>query len=82
MTRPWAKRTLRVLYLFAGMKRRADVRHYLVQICRKNDISLRMIELDILRSRKHDLSQVQRRSYYISCAKRGTYDVILASPPC
>ena len=64
------------------MKRRADVKHYLVPICRRNNINLRMIELDVLRSRKHDLSQVQRRSYYISCAKRGTYDIILASPPC
>ena len=73
------KRTLRVLYLFAGMKRRADVKHYLVPICRRNNINLRMIELDVLRSRKHDLSQVQRRSYYISCAKRGGQIVMVRS---
>ena len=76
------KRTLRGLYLFAGTKRRADIRHYLQQLCRKESLNLGMVELDVLRRRMHDLSQAQRRAYYVSCARRGKYDIILAPPPC
>ena len=72
----------RVLDLFAGRKRRADVKRFLTPISHAKGSKLKMVELDILRSRKHDLSLAQRRSYYIQKARRGEFDAVLTSPPC
>jgi len=41
-----------------------------------------MLETDILRAGKHDLSQAQKRTLYLQTARRGEHDTILASPPC
>ena len=71
-----------MLYLFAGRKRRADVKHFRAKHAKPYNIELVMIELDILRSRKHDLSMMQRKAYYLKKARAGGYHSILTSPPC
>ena len=72
---------LRVLYLFAGAKRRADMRHFLSHMCQTKGISLQMTEVDILRSGKHDLSKRQIKVSYLRRARQGDYDTVIASPP-
>ena len=57
--------TLRVLYLFAGAKRRADLRHFLSSMCRERGVKLIMAEVDILRSGKHDLTRRQQKISYL-----------------
>ena len=52
-----------VLCLFAGKQRRADVKHQFVSIGRAKGIKVKVVELDILRSRKHDTSLAQWRTY-------------------
>ena len=39
----------RVLYLFAGQKRRADMRTYLIKYCKDAHIKLIMTEIDVVR---------------------------------
>ena len=39
----------RVLYLFAGKKRKASVREYLAEYTKKHNVKLKMTALDILR---------------------------------
>ena len=71
-----------MLYPFAGRKRRADVKHFLAKHAKPYNIKFLMVELDILRSRKHDLSLMQRKAYYLKKARDGGYHAILTSPPC
>ena len=66
----------RVLYIFAGAKRRASIgdllskRGWIVE------------ELDILRSRKHDLSRRHLREQLIGKVSASKYLLVISSPPC
>ena len=79
---PVATRTLRVLYLFAGHKRKADMKHYLTMYGKKNNIKVKVYEVDILRGKRYDLTSMQRKARYLNKVKMGAYDVVIASPPC
>ena len=72
-----------VLYLYAGAKRKADMKNYLVKECKAKDIKLKMVEVDILRNRKRgDLMNGHRRRFFLAQARKGTYDAVITSPPC
>ena len=58
--------TLKVLYVFAGLKRKADMKHFLTKYCKQYGGVLKMMELDILRSRKHDLTSRARKAHYLN----------------
>ena len=64
------------LYLFAGPKRRSDVGEFLIadgwDIC----------EIDILRSRTHDLTKESLRAKLLRRIELGEFGAVLASPPC
>ena len=78
---PQARSALRVLYLFAGAKRKADMRRFLLRMCHEKGITLRMTEVDILRSGRHDLSRRQNQVSYLRRARHGDYDTVIASTP-
>ena len=80
---PEAVKVIRVLYLFAGIKRKASVKEYIAKYCKKFHFKVKMFEIDILRcGRRHDLRYGPRRRKYLELIKAGNYDVVLASPPC
>lgn len=80
---PKAMTVVRVLYLFAGTKRKASVKEYLSQGCKKANLKLKMLEVDILRrARNHDLQCNRRRKRFLDKIRAGDFDVVLASPPC
>jgi len=58
------------------------MKRFLVALSREKGIKLQMIEVDILRSGKHDLTRGRQKISYLQKARRGDYDTVLASPPC
>ena len=38
------RRSLVVLYLYAGAKRKADLKHYLLKHCKAKELELKMVE--------------------------------------
>jgi hypothetical protein len=67
---------LRALYLFAGMKRKSDIACFLKKSGWYID------ELDILRSKDHDLTKQHLRTELLHQIHSGKYKAVLASPPC
>ena len=80
--------TLRVLYLFAGQKRRAGMREALEEVLAALDAEgssplLAMEEVDLhIGGAEHDLLDASRRSHYLSGLKEGLWHLLLESPPC
>ena len=64
------------LYLFAGLKRKSDVASFL------EEQGWAVTELDIMRSKDHDLSRNALREKLLAQVRAGDYTAILASPPC
>ena len=77
-----AMRTLRVLYLFAGRKRKADMKCYLEKHGKAKNIKVKTVEVDILRGRHQDLTCKKRKGYLMRKIEKGDFDVVIASPPC
>ena len=73
--------TLRVLYLFAGKPRRSDVAYYLKTLA-PTDARFEIVEVDLARSSEHDLAEEANWFKHKSQIQAGSYDVVLASPPC
>ena len=74
---------LRVLYLFAGVKRRSDLGSCLRRQGRRHKVSVIVEEVDVLRdSKKHNLLSPRRRKLYLQKVKDGNYFAVVASPPC
>ena len=76
------KRVLRVLYVFAGLKRKNSVAYYLRRKAAKFHVQVEIHEVDIQRSRKMDLTnpKVQRR--HLQAIDSGAYDAVILTPPC
>jgi len=71
------------LYLFAGPRRKSDVREYLLKLASKFKAKAIVKEIDVLRDgRKHDLLSKARRGHFLTKIRRGDFDLVLASPPC
>ena len=66
----------RALYLFAGVKRHSSVKDFLTSLGWKVE------EVDILRSRRQDLTKKKFSTFLLNKIKAGFYDAILGSPPC
>jgi hypothetical protein len=73
---PQLSSSFKALYLFAGLKRKASI----------GDLLLRhgwtVDELDILRSRKQDLSRKHLRERILGKVASGEYQLVISSPPC
>ena len=74
--------TVNVLYLFAGAKRRLAMSHFLRVFAKQHNFRLVIHEVDILRSRRHDLAKHENQQFWLDKLQKGTYQVLLCSPPC
>ncbi len=74
----FAVSVLHVLYLFAGLHRKASVKAFLSKICKRLGVKLVMHEVDILRSKKHDLSQEKLQEKTLNKIKERAYHVVIA----
>ena len=79
---PAARRVLRVLYTFAGPKRKADLRKWLEIKCGQAGVDLDMAEVDILRTRSQDLMVSHHREQLRADVRGGQYDAAVTTPPC
>ena len=76
-------RQVRVLYLFAGARRRSGLARSLRIACKGTGIKVFVDEIDILRGgRRHDLLRKARREKLMAKVRRGHYYLTAASPPC
>ena len=76
-------RLMRVLYLFAGARRRSGLARSLRIACKGTGISVTVDEVDVLRGgRRHDLLHGKRQEKIRARIKSGFYHLMAASPPC
>ena len=76
------KRTLRVLYLFSGVARRASIAEHLKGLCKKDGMGLAFYDVDIhVGGSAHNLLDDQVQEDYLSRVLEGDYDVVILSPP-
>ena len=66
----------RALYLFAGAKRHSSVKDYL------EELGWQVDEVDILRSKRQDLTKKAYAEKLLEKITRGQYTALLGSPPC
>jgi hypothetical protein len=80
--------SMRILYLFAGPSRLADIGAELRRLAddwnksHSDHIELHCTEVDILRSDTDDLLQDDLREKILADIQAGKYEVVLAAPPC
>ena len=72
----------RILYLFAGPERHADIKHYLSGIADSQGIILEMVEFDILRDKSQDLTTAAAWDRVWSGICAGEFDFVILAPPC
>ena len=76
-------REVRVLYLFAGARRRSGLARSLRLACKGTGTRVVVDEIDILRGgRAHDLLNKTRQKKLLSKVQGGRYHLTAASPPC
>ena len=76
-------KTLRVLYLFSGVSRRASIAESLKALCKEDGMGLEVHDVDIhVGGTAHDLLDVSVQEEYIAQILAGEYDVVILSPPC
>ena len=73
---------MHVLYLFAGVERKADVRHYLQELAKRDNVTLKGLQLDILRNEGHNLHKDEVWSWVSLQLQSGLVDLLLVAPPC
>ena len=75
-------RSWRVLYLFAGPERHADIRFHLKQLADSEGIGLCMEEFDILRDKSQDLSSDEVWEALLERVMQSVFHFIILAPPC
>ena len=73
--------TWRVLYLFAGPERHADIKFFLEKLAHQEGAVLQMEEWDILRDPSHDLTCDNNWQTVLDRIAGGSFDFIIAAPP-
>ena len=73
---------MHVLYLFAGVERKADVQHYLIELAKRDNVSLKGLQLDILRNEGHNLHKEEAWAWVSQQLQEGLVDLFLVAPPC
>ena len=77
------KRTLRLAYFFAGIKRKASVAEELKLLCKKDGLGLTVFEVDVLiGGSEHDLLERETQDQWLARLEDGDFDCIMLSPPC
>ena len=73
---------IRVLYVFSGLPRQADIRARLEFLQDQYSFVLQMVEFDLLRDQSHDVSLPHTWKHLCSLIDSGSFDVLIISPPC
>ena len=74
---------MRVLYLYAGERRRADIRAHLTMLSSQHHFKLHMIEKDLLQhGATDDLADDSAWEPLIASITIGEWDIVMATPPC
>ncbi len=75
---------IRILYLFAGESRHADMGAAFRKLAHDNSaLNLEIVEMDILRGGKdHDLLRPQLRAEILKDIQVGKWEIVMAAPPC
>ena len=77
------KRTLRLAYFFAGVKRKASVAEELKKLCTEGGFGLQVFEVGVLiGGSEHDLLDKAIQDEWIGRLEDGEFDCVLLSPPC
>jgi hypothetical protein len=74
--------TFKVLYLFAGKKRKGSVAEFLKKKSKSLHVRTEIFEYDILRRKSIDLSRRSIQQSILRQITEGSFDAVLASPPC
>ena len=74
--------SFRVLYLFAGNPRKADVRFWLTQFCTARGFTLEMLEIDVCRDASMDLLDEDQARRFLQEIQAGRWDFVIVTPPC
>ena len=74
---------LRVVYFFAGARRKSSMRGELLKACAGTGVRVDLSEIDVLQGGdSHDLLRGSLQAYWLEKVRKGEVDAILASPPC
>ena len=77
------KRTLKCLYLFAGIERKSSIEDHLAEMCKAQGHGLQFWSIDVLIGGKgHDLLDKYSQERFISMIEDGYFDIQILSPPC
>ena len=78
-----------MLYLFAGVKRHAEIATFLDQLCQEwseheeTKVELSVVEVDTQRGgAEHNLLEVKNQATYVEQVEKGLFDMVLSTPPC
>ena len=75
--------TLRVVYFFSGIERKASIANKLKGLCSQQGFGLIFEEIDILvGGASHDLLDKEAQERFIQRIESGDIDVMILSPPC
>ena len=58
------------------------MKHFLNLSAKRQNLRLVIHEVDIQRSRLHDLAKRDTQKIYLDDLRKGTYQILLTSPPC
>jgi hypothetical protein len=73
--------TLKMVYFFAGRKRKGDLKECMLKVFEPLNITLLVEEIDLLLGGdEHDLSDTDRQSDFLS--KLASYTFVVITPPC
>ena len=72
---------MHVLYLFAGVERKADVQHYLIELAKRDNVSLKGLQLDILRNEGHNLHKEEVWAWVSQQLQEGRVDLFAGHRP-
>ncbi len=75
-------RTLVVIHMFAGERRKEDVQHYLEELMDQHDLRLLMISVDLAMDENWDFSNPVTYSKIMGLAEEGLIDIFFGGPPC
>ena len=77
------RRSIRVLYLFSGVERRASIAECLQELCVKSGLGMDFYDVDIhVGGSAHDLLDESVQEQYLAKILDGDFDFVILSPPC
>eukprot|EP00435_Cladocopium_sp_Y103_P032652 s3838_g8.t1 len=65
-----------------SLERQADVKDYLTELARRDDVTLFGLQVDILRNEGHDLLREDTWAWVLQQLDSGVVDLLITAPPC